>query len=53
MVHFRKRLSDSVLAEINELVVQQASRSSDDGDDHENSTRGGEQDGEVDAGESE
>jgi transposase, IS5 family len=53
MVHFRKRLSDSVLSEINELVVQQASRSSDDADDHETSTRGGEQDGAVDASESE
>lgn len=35
MVHFRKRLSDSVLSEINELVIQQASSSSNDSEDNE------------------
>lgn len=30
MVHFRKRLSDSVLAEVNELIIEKANSSDDD-----------------------
>jgi len=46
MVHFRKRLSDSVVSEINELVIEQAStRSNDTEDDHDDSGGGGAQEG--------
>jgi hypothetical protein len=41
MVHFRKRLNDSVLAEINELIIQQARRSSEE-DEEGGGTRQGE-----------
>ncbi len=44
MVHFRKRLSDSVLAEINELIIEKANSSDEDdeGDDESDGSSRGE-----------
>ncbi len=47
MVHFRKRLSDSVVSKINELLIEQAStRSNDPEDDHDESASGSAQESE-------
>jgi hypothetical protein len=40
MVHFRKRLSPEILAEINEVIVQAALRREDDDDDRDSDTPG-------------
>ncbi len=52
MVHFRKRLSESVLAEINELIVEQSARARNSTDEEDNggATAGGKTEGDPETG---